>query len=248
MKNSTYNRELTDVEKFIRAMHKAKANIAVVDVSGKGEHTFVEDVLLTAFDDVIVVHEGTKSKYDRYDNTYTVQPDLMQDKIADAQSVIIDNVTTSEVIRNIALNSKNSMFDCSYILSCNNTKGAIDFTDMVSKCLDDKVYTKSELFLNFDGRNLFDLIVEIDNVNSEDAEQPRYEVTRVHILRYNDYTEEEELICAVWLDRSDNSKYYCCEFPERNDLLARYRVSDNDNRELLLDSFKKLFLNFEERN
>lgn len=29
---------------------------------------------------------------------------------------------------------------------------------------------------------------------------------------------------------------------------ARYRVSDNANRELLLDSFKKLFLNFEERN
>lgn len=246
MSNGTDKRELTDVEKFIRAMHRAKANIAVVDLSSKGEHTFVEDVLLTAFDDVIVVQEGIKSKYDMYDNTYTIQPDLMQEKVADAKSVIIDNVTTPEVIRNIAINSKDSMYGCSYVLACNADR-IIDFTGMISKCLEDKVYLKSEWFLNYHGHNLFDLIVEIDNINPEESESPTYVVTGVHILRYNDYTEEEELVLAIWYSKSSR-KYYCCEFPSRNDMLARYRVSDNDNKELLLDSFKKLFLDFEERN
>lgn len=246
MSNGNNKRELTDAEKYIRAMHKAKANIAVVDLSGKGEHTFIEDGLLTAFDDVIVVQEGIKSKYDMYDNTYTIQPDLMQDKVVDARSVIIDNVTTPEVIRNVTINSKDSMYDCSYVLAC-NADCITDFTGMISKCLGDKTYPKTDWFLNFDGSNLFDLIVEIDNVSSEETEPPRYEVVVVHILRWNDYTEEEELIHAIWLNRSNN-KYYCCEFPSRNDMQARYRVSDNANRELLLDSFKKLFLNFEERN
>lgn len=246
MSNGTDKRELTDVEKYIRAMHKAKANIAVVDLSGKDEHTFIEDVLLTAFDDVIVVQEGIKSKYDMYDNTYTIQPDLMQDKVVDAKSVIIDNVTTPEVIRNVAINSKDSMYYCSYVLAC-NANCITDFTGMISKCLGDKTYPKTDWFLNYHGSNLFDLIVEIDNINQEESEPPVYGVIGVHILRWNDYTEEEELIHAIWLNKSNN-KYCCCEFPSRNDMQARYRVSDNANRELLLDSFKKLFLNFEERN
>lgn len=245
MSNGNNKRELTDVEKYIRAMHKAKANIAVVDLSGKGEHTFIEDVLLTAFDDVIVVQEGIKSKYDMYDNTYTIQPDLMQDKVVDADSVIIDNVTTSEVIRNVAINSKDSMYDCSYVLAC-NADCITDFTGMISKCLGDKTYPKTDWFINYHGSNLFDLIVEIDNINQEESEPPVYGVIGVHILRWDDYIEEEELVHAIWLNRSN--KYYCCEFPSRNDMQARYRVSDNANRELLLDSFKKLFLNFEERN
>lgn len=60
-------------------------------------------------------------------------------------------------------------------------------------------------------------------------------------------TDVEKYIHAIWLNRSNN-EHYCCEFPSRNGMQARYRVSDNANRELLLDSFKKLFLNFEERN
>ena len=167
--------KLKSLKKLIRHLHIARANIAVVDLSGKDNHTFIQDVL--------------------------------------------------------ACNA-----DC-----------ITDFTGMISKCLGDKTYQKTDWFLDFDGRNLFNLIVEIDNVSSEETEPPRYEVVGVHILRWNDYTEEEELINAIWLNRSNN-KYYCCEFTSRNDMQARYRVSDNANRELLLDSFKKLFLNFEERN
>ena len=84
-------------------------------------------------------------------------------------------------------------------------------------------------------------------MSSEETEPPRYEVVGVHILRYNDYTEEEELVLAIRYSKSSRM-CYCCEFPSRNDMQARYGVSDNANRELLLDSFKKLFLNFEERN
>lgn len=246
MSEKVTKHKLTDVEKYIRAMHKAKANIAVVDLSGKDEHTFIEDVLLTAFDDVIVVQEGIKSKYDMYDNTYTIQPDLMQDKVVDVKSVIIDNVTTPEVIGNVAINNKYSMYDCSYVLAC-NADCITDFTGLISKCLGDKTYPKTDWFLNYHGSNLFDLIVEIDNINQEESEPPVYGVIGVHILRYNDYTEEEELVLAIWYSKSSRM-YYCCEFPSRNDMQARYRVSDNANRELLLDSFKKLFLNFEERN
>lgn len=49
MSEKVTKHKLTDVEKYIRAMHKAKANIAVVDLSCKGEHTFIEDVFAYSF-------------------------------------------------------------------------------------------------------------------------------------------------------------------------------------------------------
>lgn len=41
--------KLKSLKKLIRHLHIARANIAVVDLSGKDSHTFIQDVILPAF-------------------------------------------------------------------------------------------------------------------------------------------------------------------------------------------------------
>lgn len=41
--------KLKSLKKLIRHLHIARANIAVIDLSGKDNHTFIQDVILPAF-------------------------------------------------------------------------------------------------------------------------------------------------------------------------------------------------------
>lgn len=239
--------KLKSLKKLIRHLHIARSNIAVVDLSGKDSHTFIQDVILPAFKNITLVSATDKPKYVKHKKAKRVPADNLCSIHKGAESVVIDNVLEPEIIKYIAKDEDSVCFCRSYVVTY-KAKSIDDFISNVGDCLGDDTYVKYKDYCNYRGDNVFDLIVTIDDISfGEETEPPRYEVVGVHILRWNDYTEEEELIHAIWLNRSNN-KYYCCEFPSRNDMQARYRVSDNTNRELLLDSFKKLFLNFEERN
>lgn len=48
--------KLKDIKKLIMYLHRARSNIAVVDLSGAGKDNFVEDVIIPAFRTVTCIY------------------------------------------------------------------------------------------------------------------------------------------------------------------------------------------------
>lgn len=234
--------KLKSLKKLIRHLHIARANIAVVDLSGKGNHTFIQDVILPAFKNITLVNATDKPKYVKHKKAKRVPADNLCSIPKGAESVVIDNVLEPEIIKYIAKDEDSVCFCRSYVVT-SKAKSIDDFISNVGDCLGDDTYVKYKDYCNYRGDNVFDLIVTIDDISFGDDSEPVYDIVGLYSLRENSSNTDEELV--ELLRHSKEGGYYdILNFPDYGHLRFAFKASGSDNGKAIMESFNKVFLDW----
>ena len=222
--------KLKDIKKLIMYLHMARSNIAVVDLSGAGKDNFVEDVIIPAFRTVTCIYGDAKPAYCSRTKVKPVMASCLQKISKYTQSVVIDNILTSDIINHIVEDEVTSKFTRSYVLTYKG-KSVEEFVLKVGECIGDNNYVK------------WKDLVTIDIIDYNEDGEPVYDIVDLYGVRNTTSRTDEELVKLIKYSELDGY-YDILSFPDIDDLRFRFKASGSYIGRKLLKKFTRVFLDW----
>lgn len=234
--------KLNDLKKLIMYLHMARANIAVVDLSGTGKNNFIEDVIVPAFRTITTIYDGTKPPYCSHTKVKPIEISNIEKVSKYTESIVIDDILTSDIIRHIIEDEVAHKFTRGYILTY-KSKSIEEFVSKVGECVGDNLYVKWKDLVNYRGDNFFDIIVTIDTLYYDEDGDPIYDIVGLYGVRNTASRKDEELVELIKYSELDGY-YDILSFPDIEDLRFRFKASGSYIGRKLLKNFTRVFLNW----
>ena len=234
--------KINDIKKFIMYLHMARANIAVVDLSGTGKDNFIEDVIVPAFRTVTVIYDRTKPPYCSHTKVKPIEISNLEKVSKYTESVVVDDILTPDIIKHIIEDEVTYKFTRSYVLTY-KAKSIEEFVSKVGECIGDSNYVKWKDLVQYRGNNFFDIIVTIDTLYYNEDGEPIYDIVGLYGVRPTAPRTDEELVELIKYSELDGY-YDILSFPDIVDLKFRCRASDSYIGRNMLKKFTRVFLNW----
>lgn len=234
--------KINDIKKFIMYLHMARANIAVVDLSGTGKDNFIEDVIVPAFRTVTAIYGGIKKPYCSHTKVKPIEISNLEKVPKYTESVVVDDILTPDIIKHIIEDEVTYKFTRSYVLTY-KAKSIEEFVSKVGECIGDSNYVKWKDLIQYRGDNFFDIIVTIDTLYYNEDGEPIYDIVGLYGVRPTASGTDEELVELIKYSELDGY-YDILSFPDIVDLKFRFRASSSYIGRKLLKKFTRVFLNW----
>lgn len=234
--------KLNDLKKLIMYLHMARANIAVVDLSGTGKDNFIEDSIVPAFRTITAIYDGTKPPYCSHTKVKPIEISNLKKVPKYTESIVIDGILTSDIIKHIIEDEVTYKFTRSYVLTY-KAKSIEEFVSKVGECVGDNHYVKWKDLVQYRGDNFFDIIVTIDILDYNEDGEPMYDIVGLYGVRPTASRADEELVELIKYSELDGY-YDILSFPDIVDLKFRFRASGSYIGRKLLKKFTRVFLNW----
>ena len=234
--------KLKDLKKLIMYLHMARANIAVVDLSGTGKDNFVEDVVVPAFRTITAIYDGTKPTYCSYTKVKPIEISNLEKVSKYTESIVIDGILTSDIIRHIVEDEVIHKFTRGYVLTY-KSKSIEEFVSKVEEGVGDNRYVKWKDLVYYRGDNFFDIIVTVNIIDYNEDGEPIYDIVGLYGVRNTPSRKDEELVELVRYSELDGY-YDILSFPDIEDLRFRFKASGSYIGRKLLKKFTRVFLNW----
>ena len=234
--------KLNDLKKLIMYLHMARANIAIVDLSGTGKDNFIEDSIVPAFRTITAIYDGTKPPYCSHTKVKPIEISNLKKVPKYTESIVIDGILTSDIIKHIIEDEVTYKFTRSYVLTY-KAKSIEEFVSKVGGCIGDSNYVKWKDSVYYRGDNFFDIIVTIDILDYNEDGEPVYDIVGLYGVRPTASRADEELVELIKYSELDGY-YDILSFPDIVDLNFRFRASGSYIGRKLLKKFTRVFLNW----
>ena len=234
--------KLNDLKKLIMYLHMARANIAIVDLSGTGKDNFIEDSIVPAFRTITAIYDGTKPPYCSHTKVKPIEISNLKKVPKYTESIVIDGILTSDIIKHIIEDEVIYKFTRSYVLTY-KAKSIEEFVSKVGECIGDSNYVKWKDSVYYLGDNFFDIIVTIDILDYNEDGEPVYDIVGLYGVRPTASRADEELVELIKYSELDGY-YDILSFPDIVDLKFRFRASGSYIGRKLLKKFTRVFLNW----
>lgn len=234
--------KINDIKKFIMYLHMARANIAVVDLSGTGKDNFIEDVIVPAFRTVTVIYDRTKPPYCSHTKVKPIEISNLEKVSKYTESVVVDDILTPDIIKHIIEDEITYKFTRSYVLTY-KAKSIEEFVSKVGECIGDSNYVKWKDLVQYRGNNFFDIIVTIDTLYYNEDGEPIYDIVGLYGVRPTAPRTDEELVELIKYSELDGY-YDILSLPDIVDLKFRCRASGSYIGRNMLKKFTRVFLNW----